>query len=348
MNQMILPWDDVENLGDLESPHAMGYTVAWDVCYASFAVDYAKLQGLKSIFFDPIDSSKQSEWGNEMSDHFMGWRQNVSPTMPALISLACDCFGITEDHPLLKPVLVAAILSEVQHLNPYHNTHHFHEVMTMVLRLCATHNQILHEEKHQVNADDIMVLMMAAAIHDFAHDGKGNFLDGDHYPSRLERKAIDHAKPFLMAAGCPTDVFDVISAIILSTDVSHGIGQKSPADTMRDIYMAHYRGREMPSVDTDFMPLVQDKKASLLALILGEADIAPSTGLSYAFSQMTTVLVAAESDVLQASANTLYGFMQRICHGQYLSPAARHLMAENFTGISLNAEQDSEAGALYA
>lgn len=343
----MLPWDDVESLGDLDSPHAMGYTVAWDVCYASFAVDFAKLEKLKPIIFDPIESSAQSEWGVEMSNRFMKWRKNVSPTMPALISMACDYFEIPETHPLLKSALCSAILSEVQHLNPHHNPHHFHEVVTMAMRLCATHNQIV-VAKEKLNADDILILMIAAAIHDFAHDGQGNVVKGKHTPSRLENKAIEEAKPFLMASGCTEESYEIISALILSTDVSHGEGQKSPADIMRDIYIAHGNKGEMPVVEGALSPLVKDKKVSLLALILGEADIAPSTGLSYEFSKIMTVLVAEESSVLLPSATTLYGFMQHICHWQYLSPAARHLMAENFTGISLEAEQDSEGEVLYA
>ena len=217
----------------------------------------------------------------------------------------------------------------------------------MAIRLAATHNEIADEES-RLNSDDILMLLTAAAVHDFAHDGQGNVWGGVHQPSRLEQRAVDEVKPFLMAAGCSEDDFQILAAMIISTDVSHGEGEISPADMMREIYNVHHKGGDMPQCDEWLLPLSKDKKAALLALILGEADIAPSTGLSYEFSQMTTILVAEESDVLKPSAMTLYGFMQRICHGQYLSPAARHLMAENFTSISLYAEQDSESGALYA
>jgi hypothetical protein len=84
-----------------------------------------------------------------------------------------------------------------------------------------------------------------------------------------------------------------------------------------------------------------------MSVLLGEADIAMSSGLDYPFSKEMTKLVAQESSILQPSANTLKGFMEVICHGGYLSRAAQMTLGQSFQAILLEAETDAEKGVLY-
>ncbi|PCI01100.1 MAG: hypothetical protein COB76_02055 [Alphaproteobacteria bacterium] len=341
-------WDHLEQFTEIESPHSAGFSVALDVSCACFDSDFEIVKIAKNSLVGSLESADQVEWGKGVSDMFMNWRTDVPPTMPSLLALACDHFNIADDHPFLNVALAACVLSEMPHLNPYHNNHHFHEVVAMAIRLCATHQSMNEGTDFELNASDILLLLTAAAIHDFDHDGQGNIMDGHHTPSRLEKRAVDQVTPFLMAAGLGQMHMDTVRALVLTTDVSKGLEGESPSNILRAVHMAHVKGLSMPEVAQDLQPLANDRKLALMACLLGEADIAPSTGLNYDFSQMATILVAQESSVLQPSATTLYGFMRHICQGQYMSDAARVLMAENFTSISLMAEQDSEENRLYA
>lgn len=346
---MNLDWSALTPVLECESPHSAAFAVAYDLCQATFNNDVKMVYEAKPLIVEPIESRLQVEWGKSLSDCFMQWRNEIPPTLPAFLSLACSHFNIDKSHPLIPAALTATVLAETQHLNPYHNTHHFREVYVMVMRLCATHNRfndIPHEEFYPT---DILLMLIAAAIHDFSHDGKGNFINGKHYPSRLEREAFMAAKPFLEKTGMSEDSLKRVELMILTTDVSQSQHNESPSNLLRKAYEAHYSGKiPMPDLPPNLQSFSFDDKLSLMAATLGEADIAPSTGLDYEFSKFATTLVAAESSVLSPAATTLHGFMMQICHGRYLTPASRYLMAENFTGISLQAEEDSEKNVLYA
>lgn len=340
-------WDNLESLCELDALHSDGFSVALDVCRASFLDDRARLYDFMPLIADSIDSREQVEWGRDVARMFDKWRDDVPPTMPSLLAIACDYFDIPAHEPLFDVATAACVLSEVPNFNAFHNNHHFREVVTMVICFCAHHNQ-LWDDSRALSKEDILLLITAAAIHDFAHDGNGNIIDGHHTPSRLEIKAVNEAEPFLRAAGLSERELEIIRALVLVTDVSSGANGQSPSNLLRAIYRAHTGEGEMPDIKGPLSVLAKDRKTAMMGLIMGEADISPSTGLCYDFSQRLTVLVAAESSVLQPSANTLYGFMKHICHGNYMSPVARYLMTENFTAISLQAEQDAEENRLYA
>lgn len=346
---MNMNWTALNPVLECNSPHNAAFTVAFDVCRASFHDDMALVNEAKAPIVGPIESRLQVEWGKTLSDYFMRWRHDIPPTIPAFLALACDHFGIEGDHRLLPAALTASVLAETQHLSAYHNTNHFREVFVMVMRLCSTHNRFNDIPHDRFYPTDVLLMLIAAAIHDFAHDGQGNFIDGKHMPSRLEKQAFIQAKPFLEKAGMTDDELNIVELMILSTDVSHGKSYQSPSTLLRQAYEAHYSGKKsMPDMPIVMQRFSFDDKLCLMAATLCEADVAPSTGLDYEFSKFTTTLVAEESGVLTPAATTLHGFMTQICHGRYLTPAARHLMAENFTGISLQAEEDSERNVLYA
>lgn len=341
-------WNCVQPLENVGSRHASGFSVSLDVCRASFDADYNQVSSNRSQILGFIGTQTSSEWGDSLANLFMEWRNNVPPTMPALLGFACDYFKIKSTHRLFSTALAACVLSEIPHINSYHNNHHFREVFTVTICLCAMHNEVAGRA-NRLDATDILLLLTAAAIHDFGHDGRGNIMDGDHYPMRLEQRSFDYAKPFLMAAGASADDLDIIRGTILGTDVSKSAQYDSQSNCLKSIYQAHRGRAAMPEKECETLHVLKtSQKATLLAMLMAEADIAPSTGLNYDFSMYSTVLVARESSILQPSANTLYGFMKHICNGEYLTQAARTLMAENFTAISLQAEQDSEENRLYA
>lgn len=341
-------WHALDPLCDIDSPYAQNFSIALDMCRASFADNFHLALRVDDLILHPVEEGGQKRWGSAIADQFLLWRKDVPPTLPTFLAIACDYFGVEEGHPLVRPALAASILGEIPHLNPYHNNHHFREVMVMVMRLCATHNQMCETDDMRLYSSDVLLLLIAAAVHDFGHDGQGNMDGATHYPSRQETASAEKAGLFLEAAGLLPADMQTIRAMIIATDVSRNKDDQSPASITRDIYRAHREGGEMPVTDDFYNPFIHDAKLSLMAMILCEADIAPSTGLSYDFASFTTVMVAEESDVLEPSANTLFGFMDRICHGRYLTDAAAYLMADNFADVYDRARQDGAGNRLYA
>jgi hypothetical protein len=264
-----------------------------------------------------------------------------------IVKSALNYFKVDESHPYLSATLLSGVLADIPHDNVYHNNDHFREVICLLCLLIARHNDL---SPFKLSSRDIMMLLMAACIHDFAHDGQGNFIKGTHLPSRLETRSFEKAKPFLQLA-LPDDknILDILKLFLICTDVSRGESGRSPAGHCRDIYLAHeYDNIKAVNVPEIFEPLLRNQMLSLMALMLCEADIGMSTGLTYDYSKRMTCLVSRESEVLMPSANTLFGFMDVICHGGFTSPAAKSLMGENFQSIWKQAEQDTDNNILYA
>ncbi len=324
-----------------------------------YAVAFAeKLQQIQSVDYDErlnvLNNHRfgddPQEWGDGLSELFIAWRNDpYAPMVSHTMEWACDFFDIDpEDYPWISVPMAAAVLADLDHDNSYHNTNHFREVV-ILLALMIDVFMSLEEMKVTLTKNDILMMLTAAAIHDFAHDGRGNFIDGTHSPSRMERKSFNQAKNFLATAGASRDQRDIIELMLICTDVSRVEAGRSPSGFCRDAYRAHENDlTNMIAVPTELKPLLKDRKLSLMAMMLCEADMGLSAGLSYNFAKEMTRLVASESTVLSPSPITLRGFMDAICHGGFSTPAAKVMMEENFKTIYQCADQDIDDKVLYS
>ena len=104
---MDMNWTALDPVLECNSPHNAAFTVAFDMCRASFHNDLDLVYEAKTAIVGPIESRLQVEWGKTLSDYFMRWRNDVPPTIPAFLSLACDHFGVDADHRLLPAALTA-------------------------------------------------------------------------------------------------------------------------------------------------------------------------------------------------------------------------------------------------
>jgi hypothetical protein len=289
-----------------------------------------------------------NDWGPDISHVFVRWRQGEkAPTLPILLLNAAHHFDLDTKSDLFISTMAACILGEIPHQNPYHNNLHFLEVFYVAMHLCALHNDLSREDN--LSKDEVLLLLLAAAIHDFAHPGHGNMLNDTHIPSFVEKKSLTKIEPFLKALGLSDALFKQVQIMIICTDVSRDSNGKSPSMIARDIYLSHqHNNLKTVNVPDFFKPLLDDKKLPLMAVMLCEADIAMSSGLDYEFSKEMTRLVAQESSILQPNAVTLLGFMESICHGGYLTHASNNLLGQNFQAILLQAEQDAIESVSYA
>jgi hypothetical protein len=301
------------------------------------------------VLYDHRFDDDPKEWGSNLSELFMTWRKDpYAPTVAHTMEWACQLFKIDpEDYPWISVPMAASVLADLDHDNAYHNSHHFREVV-ILLSLMIDAFMKLHEMKVALTKNDIMMMLTAAAMHDFAHDGRGNFIDGMHSPSRMEKKSFNQAKDFLAIAGASRDQRDILELMLICTDVSRVEAGRSPSGFCRDAFHAHENNAtDMIAVPEMLKPLLKDRKLSLMAMMLCEADMGLSAGLSYDFAKEMTRLVASESTVLSPSPTTLHGFMDAICHGGFSSPAAKVMMGDNFDKIYQSADQDIEDNVLY-
>jgi len=149
-------------------------------------------------------------------------------------------------------------------VNFYHNAQHFCEVL-----LCAHFLSLWTD----LAADARLEIVLAALMHDFHHDGYPN----GPIPFRLERQAIHQATPFLLEAGIPEKQQRRLSALILATEIVHGL------PIVRACYTHHIANAPLPALPVaapEMTALAQYSIATQQTLILCEADVLPSVGLT--------------------------------------------------------------------
>jgi hypothetical protein len=339
---MSFDWPSLSRFSSPESEYQKDFDLALErLTYNPNSFD------INEYITQALSFKKTDDFGRYCTELLEQWR-GKAPFNATVVKTALDYFGIDVDSPLYHCALVGGVLADVPHDNPYHNNHHFREVLFVLCLLMANHNNAATDKTKILTKDEITILIIAAAIHDFAHDGRGNMIKGTHIPSRTEKYSLKTAAPFLKNAGITNDVLKQLEIMLICTDVSRSEAGRSPSGMCRDIFLAHeYDNVSAVNVPEFYQPLIQNRKISFMATLLCEADIAVSTGLTYDYAQKMTRLVAEESEVLQPSANTLHGFMEVICHGGFLTQTSKTLMGDNFQSILLQAEDDKDNNILY-
>ena len=271
-----------------------------------------------------------------------------APSLTALAIAAMQEFNITEAD-FTHAVLMATILGEVEHDQPYHNNNHFRKVLLQTIRVIGAHNNIYSGTELELNTQQIALLLSAAAIHDLGHDGTGNTLEGVHQPSRLELRSFELAKPYLEAAGLQgQEYFDLLKVLLVATDVSPMNDPKSPTNQMKSAYRFHFMGEDKNfhriHLSSDLRILEKDKSAALMACLLQEADIATSAGLAYEVTEFESASIFKEMEIEEVRPQQIINFLNDICQKSFLSGAGQKLYGENITRIYLQAEKAVQDG----
>lgn len=197
--------------------------------------------------------------------------------------------GLDENDPATKALLKAgnAIATKIDlgHAdggdNAYHNKGHFIDVLKSAALLARINDQTAEAAgEPKLNNKHKAALLVAALIHDYGHDGKGNSPDGTRVPFRLEGQAVNTARPDLEAAGVDQATIGVIGAAVLSTDVG---GPHHAAKEAREALLTGKTPEiKDPETRQALEPLLDDPQAAQVAALLRTADILPSAGLSVA------------------------------------------------------------------
>lgn len=192
-------------------------------------------------------------------------------TLPNRVSrtyaVITDRLAIDLQSPLIiagRSLAQAADTEAFAENNPYHNSQHYCEVM-----LSSYFLSLLAGMDDQITAE----VVSAALIHDFRHDGKAN---GD-IPFRLERKAINEAAPYLIHANVTHEQQRCLAALVLATEHLNGV---NIAHACYSHYTQGHALPKIPEVAIELEVLCTNPVKSKQALILCEADILPSIGLT--------------------------------------------------------------------
>ncbi|MEQ1775652.1 MAG: hypothetical protein ABL891_17885 [Burkholderiales bacterium] len=162
--------------------------------------------------------------------------------------------------------------------NPYHNSQHYCEVLLAALYL-AQRALLTQTEQAQ--------LLVAALAHDFHHDGRSSI--GNAF--RLELLAAQATTPYLNEAGVAQEEQARIVSLILSTETTVGVPY---ARRCHEYFFAGAPKPPVRDIVTGLAVLVEDARLARQAVLLGEADLLPSVGLTVYYGEMTQANLAKE------------------------------------------------------
>lgn len=275
---------------------------------------------------------------------------NEAPSLTALCMAALTELGVN-DEEYGRLVMLASVLGEIDNPLPYHSNMHYRKVTLQLIRLIAQHNEIYAGTAKSFSDRDICLLLTAACIHDLAHDGRGNTVQGVHERARLETLAFRIITHWMEPLGF-TDkgVQEAIRAMLVSTDVSPVGDPRAPVAQMKAAYRHHFFAQEGWSeplnLSPDLKPLEGNQHLTMMAVVLQEADIATSAGLDYNVTKYETALVCEEYKMKEALPQHIINFMRDVCGRQFLSDAGQRLYAANMARIFALAQKDVDAGNL--
>lgn len=333
------------------TPHAQGpnagqVLASLDRAVAVFDADYARLGDAADVLFLPDVAA----YGDRVTAVFERWA-GAGPVLPVFWVHAVERFGLAPDDVMVRAGMMAALLAEVPNDLLYHGNEHYRKVMFHLLRLIATHRAAGFADMPVLEEVDILNLLLAATIHDLGHEGGDNLRDGIYTPGYMEQKAFDLMRPYLEALGIDRDMCGALETLVFCTDITFFAGDNSPCVRMKKIYR-HYFTHDLPEgedVESMMMGKLRrfedNPKLSLMAMMLHEADIATSAGVSYEQSKFESINIAVERGANAAGPANLLKFLVEQMGATLYSPAARMIFLNRMETIMQQAAQDLESGA---
>lgn len=302
-------------------------------------------QNLKDGLIKLLIRPKEDYWNDDLSVWFVALRKRDETPIFILKQIVVElsqAINLPEGHPMLMPLLMAAILGGVPMLQEFHSHHHTREVVCIASILALLHNT---QKPFTDSKTRLAEIIIAACIHDFAHDGQGNRANNNHTPMRLENRALAKAEPYMEAVDIPDASWQRIKAMVLATDVSKGdADDTSPAEWMRKAFLGEALATDCPVV---LQPFFTDRELATQAALLEDADLGTSAGMPYEFARRMTALIAQETKVLSPTPQTLIGFIDHICKGAYITDAARTLFDDNLKDLRSAADAENEDTIYY-
>lgn len=316
-----------------------------EILRESFDRDYARIAACADLLYD----SDISGFGRKTTDVFTLWEEEGGgPAMTAVIAQAVDNFGLDPESPCVKAAFFAAILAEIPNTLQYHGNEHYRKVLFHSIRLVSTHNHLFRDTNRAFSRDQIAILLAGSCVHDLGHEGGDNLRDGVYTPGQMEQYALNIAKPYFRALGVSDNDIGDIETIVFCTDITFFAGDNSPCIRMKKIYKHYFWDDEREDVSMMMMGKLrryEDRpRLVLMAMILHEADIATSAGLSYEQTVKETINIMEERGVKTAGPKTVLSFLREQLGETMFTEAGKQLYGEVMTDVIRHAERDIERG----
>ena len=317
----------------------------YDIVLTEFDDQYLRaLDDIDYIFGGQDDVACQTE---ETINLLKKWEQKDYPVcMAAIIAASAEKLGFSEQD-YISPLLMASVLAGVPNAQEYHNNLHFRKVVLHVVRMIVVHNKIFAGTRNILDKKKMAMLMIAAAIHDLGHKGEGNIIDRKYHMAKVEQRSFDIAQPYLKATGLSGDILQDIRIMLMATDASPFGDPISPTNQARRAFEYHYGSAEEENgldLAGDLEILEKRSDLSLLCLMLHEADIMNSAGVSYEITRGESIAISKEIGREHALPEDTLLFLEKICASQMLSDAARYLGDDNLKAILQSVVADYENG----
>lgn len=318
---------------------------ALDQVCSRFVADRALVEDAANVLF----GSDITAYGTRAASIFSRWEglDGQGPSAVALLDVAIEKL-VPDMDPLQKQMLLlAGVLAEVPNECQYHGNFHYRKVLFHAIRMAALHQQ-LGDEALSFTDDDLFILMLAATIHDLGHEGGDNLRDGVYTPGYMEQRAFDIAYPYFEEMGLPKDICNPMKTAIFCTDITFFAGENSPCVRLKMIHDHMFGVKEQDDISLLTMGklglLADNPKLVRLAVILHEADIASSAGLTYEQTEKETIDIIEERGLKTAGPGIVLNFIREQLDCRFLSPEGKALFEMPMQAIIELAEDDYQGG----
>ncbi len=310
-----------------------------------FAADGDRVSSAAGVLFgDDI-----SAYGLSCATLFNRWEaEGGLPGLPALVAQAAAHMALDLQSLPVRCAFLAAVLAELPNTLQYHGNEHYRKVLFHSIRLMVTHNRLFKGTPRELDKDDIATLLAASCIHDLGHQGGDNMRDAVYTPGYMEQQAIDAARPFFTAAGLSSDITGAIETLVFCTDITFFAGDNSPCVRMKKIYRHYFWEGYNEDVSLLMMGKLRryedNPKMALMAMLLHEADVGTSAGLSYEQTMKETINILEERGLKSAGPKVVLAFLRDQLGETMFTEAGKQIFGPVMAQVIVRAEQDMAQG----
>lgn len=311
-----------------------------------FAGDCTRMEPALDILFD----EDVTGYGAKVTALFDEWdaQPQGGPSLTAQVACVMPRLGVAPDSDTGKAVFVAAILGEYPNNLQYHGNEHYRKVFFHTVRLIAKHNDLFAGTERALSQKDIAKLLIAACVHDLGHEGGDNMKEGMYTPGLMEQRSFNIARPYLEACDMDYDDMGEIETIIFSTDITFLAGDKSPCLRMKQLYRYYFWGEDVGDASMMMMGKLRryedNPQLVFMAMLLHEADVGSSAGLSYAQTRLETVNIMEERGLKNAGPAVVLAFLREQLGETMYTEAAKQVFGPAMDEVIHHAEADVENG----
>ncbi|HEY0901956.1 MAG TPA: hypothetical protein VGD95_07520 [Micavibrio sp.] len=313
-----------------------------------YEADMARMAEVTDLLF----GSDIVAYGPRCTAVFDRWERGCGhkagcPTLTAMIAQAVQHFNLDPDDKAVRAAFIGAVLGEIPNDLEYHGNDHYRKVLFHTIRLLSLHNQQAAPDD-RLDDEQIALTLAAACIHDLGHPGGDNAKEGVYAPGLMEQKSFDQARPYLEAAGLNPEQIGQMETLVFCTDITFFAGDNSPCVRMKKIYKHYFWDDQSEDVSMMMMGKLRryegNPKLALMAMLLHEADIGTSAGLSYERTITETVSFLRERNITLAGPKTVLAFLRDQLGETMFTNAGKQLFGQAMAQVIEQAEQDILAG----